>query len=99
MNAGVAEALYGLGSAIGVDDGPELPAAYLRLSAYLDVGDYLAVEAVGDIFQSVNRCEDAIKLYDQVPKTANIRRNADIQTGSCLAALDKPDEARRRSSA
>lgn len=92
VNAGVAEALYGLGSAIGVDDGPELPAAYLRLSAYLDPGDYLAIEAVGDIFQSVNRCEDAIKLYDQVPKTANIRRNADIQTGACLATLDKPDE-------
>ncbi|MEJ0012250.1 MAG: tetratricopeptide repeat protein [Bauldia sp.] len=95
VNSGVAEALYGLGSAIGVDDGPELPAAYLRLSAYLDVGDYLAVEAIGDIFQSVNRCEDAIKLYDQVPKTANIRRNADIQTGSCLATLDKPDEGAR----
>lgn len=92
VNGGVAEALYGLGSAIGVDDGPELPAAYLRLSAYLDVGDYLATEAIGDIFQSVNRCEDAIKLYDQVPRTAAIRRNADIQTGSCLAALDKPDE-------
>jgi Flp pilus assembly protein TadD len=92
VKAGVAEALYGLGSAIGTDDGPELPAAYLRLSAYLDTADYLETEAVGDVFQAVDRCEDAIKVYDQVPRTANIRRNADIQTGSCLAVLDKPDE-------
>ncbi len=34
--AGAAEALYGLGSAIGTDQGPELPAAYLRLATYLD---------------------------------------------------------------
>jgi tetratricopeptide (TPR) repeat protein len=93
--AGVAEALYGLGAAIGVDDGPELPAAYLRLSAYLDIRDALAVEAIGDVFQSVDRCEDALVLYDQVPRSAPIRRNADIQTGSCLAALDKPDEGAR----
>jgi tetratricopeptide (TPR) repeat protein len=93
--AGVAEALYGLGSAIGTDDGPELPAAYLRLSAYLDTSDYLAIEAVGDVFQEVDRCADAIKVYDLVPKTANIRRNADIQTGACLAVLDKPDEGAR----
>jgi tetratricopeptide (TPR) repeat protein len=90
--AGAAEALYGLGSAIGIDDGPELPAAYLRLSSYLDAGDYLSTMAIGDIFQAVDRCADAIKVYDTIPKAANIRRNADIQTGSCLASLDKPDE-------
>ena len=38
-----AEVLYGLGSAIGTDDGPELPAAYLRLAAYLDPTAYLAI--------------------------------------------------------
>ncbi|HVY20366.1 MAG TPA: tetratricopeptide repeat protein [Bauldia sp.] len=91
-NAGAAEALYGLGAAIGVDDGPELPAAYLRLSAYLDARDSLAVEAIGDVFQSIDRCQDAIPLYDKVPRSAPIRRNADIQTASCLASLDKPDE-------
>ena len=36
--AGAAEVLYGLGSAIGTDDGTELPAAYLQLAAYLDAG-------------------------------------------------------------
>ena len=33
---GVAEALYGLGSAIGTDGGPELPVAYLQLALYLE---------------------------------------------------------------
>jgi len=93
METGVAEALYGLGSAIGTDEGPELPAAYLRLSAYLDVGNYLSTVAVGDVFQSVKRCDEAIAVYDTVPKAANIRRNADIQTSVCLAQMEKPDEA------
>ncbi len=32
---GAAEVLYGLGAAIGADQGTELPAAYLHLSRYL----------------------------------------------------------------
>ncbi len=93
VSAGVAETLYGLGSLIGTDDGPEIAAAYLRLSSYLDVDGYLSTVALGDVFQAVERFEDAIAVYETVPKTAEVRRNADIQIGLCLAALKKPDEA------
>lgn len=90
---GAAEALYGLGSIIGTDDGPEIAAAYLRLSAYLNVDGYLSTVALGDVFQAVERFEDAIAVYETVPKTADVRRNADIQIGLCFAALKKSDEA------
>ena len=93
--AGVAEALYGLGSAIGVDDGPELPAGYLQLAAYLDPVNYLATMAIGDVWQSVQRYDDAIAVYDTVPATASLRRNADIEIGTCLLAENKPEEAIR----
>ena len=93
VEGGAAEALYGLGSAIGLDDGPELPAAYLRLSAYLDPTNYLTSIAIGDAFQGVQRCDEAIPIYDSVPKTTSLRRNADLQIGNCLVTLDKPDEA------
>ena len=49
--------------------------------------------ALGDVFQAVERCEDAIAIYETVPQTAAVRRNADIQIGLCLAALEKADEA------
>jgi len=91
--AGVAELLYGLGSAIGLDDGPELSAAYLRLSAYIDPKAYLVTMAIGDVFQSVGRCDEAIAIYETVPNTASLRRNADIQIGNCLQTLERPEDA------
>ena len=93
VEGGAAEALYGLGSAIGLDDGPELPAAYLRLAAYLDPTNYLTTMAIGDAFQGVQRCDEAIPIYDSVPKTTSLRRNADLQIGNCLVTQEKPDEA------
>ena len=91
--AGIAEALYGLGAAIGTDDGPELPAAYLRLSAYLDPTSTLTTMALGDVFLAVGRCQEAVAIYSTVPRSARIRRNADLQTGLCLEDLDKRDQA------
>jgi hypothetical protein len=66
--SGMADALFDIGLVIGTDDGPELPVAYLRLSTYLAVNDYTATVAMGDVFQSVGRCDEAIKLYEQVPE-------------------------------
>jgi tetratricopeptide (TPR) repeat protein len=91
--AGAAEALYGLGSAIGTDQGPELPAAYLRLATYLDPTADMAIMATGDVFQSAQRCDTAIPIYDSVAKSSPIRRNADLQIGHCLQRMDKPEEA------
>ena len=90
---GVAEALYGLGSAIGNDGGPELPIAYLRLALYLEPTLYLADMAIGDVLQAASRCDESIAAYELVPQTIALRRNADLQIAVCLQALDKPDEA------
>ncbi len=91
--AGVAEALYGLGSAIGADDGPELPIAYLQMATYLEPSLYLAEMAVGDILQAASRCDEAITAYQEVPKDAALRRNSDLQIANCLQVLNRPEEA------
>lgn len=90
---GVAEVLYGLGSAIGLEDGAELSAAYLRLAAYLAPDDHLITMAIGDAFQGVDRCADAIAVYESVPTTSSMRRNADIQIGACLQTMERYEEA------
>src|SRR5262249_54868397 len=64
---GVSEALYGLGSAIGADEGLELPSAYLRLALYLNPENHLADMVIGDLLQGAKRCDDAIALYKKVP--------------------------------
>jgi tetratricopeptide (TPR) repeat protein len=93
--AGIAELLYGLGSAIGLDEGPELSAAYLRLASYLDPDEALITIAIGDAFQGSERCLDAIEIYDAVPAGSRLRRNADLAIGSCLQILERYDDAIR----
>ena len=84
-DAGVAETFLDLGLIIGTDDGPELPASYLRLANYLDVGQYLATIAIGDVFESVGKCDEALKLYQAVPASAIMWRDAALEAGACLA--------------
>ena len=93
---GTAEVLYGLGAAIGTDEGTELPAAYLHLASFLDPSSELASMALGDLLFGAQHCEDAIAAYDTIPPTSILRRNADIQTGLCLDTLDRTDEAAKR---
>ncbi len=92
---GVAEALYGLGSAIGSDGGPELPMAYLQLALYLNPSLYLADMAIGDVLQAASRCDEATVAYGRVPETLALRRNADLQIASCLQDLGQPAKAVR----
>ena len=91
--AGAAEVLYGLGSAIGTDEGVELPAAYLQLAHYLDPDSYLPLLALADMLQVAQRCEDAIAIYARIPDASPLRPVADIQSGLCLDELDRVDEA------
>jgi tetratricopeptide (TPR) repeat protein len=91
--AGAAEVLYGLGSAIGTDEGVELPAAYLQLAHYLDPDSYLPLLALADMLQAAQRCEDATAIYARIPDASPLRPVADIQSGLCLDELDRVDEA------
>jgi tetratricopeptide (TPR) repeat protein len=90
---GAAEVLYGLGVAIGTDQGPELPAVYLRLAALLEPADDLTVLSLADVFQATGGCESAVRVYEKIPTTSPVRRNADLQTSNCYISLERADEA------
>ncbi len=89
---GVAEVLYGLGSAIGFEGGPELPAAYLQLAHFLKPQDDLITLATADVFQVSRKCEKAITIYRTIPPASKLRRNSQVQLGNCLEAMDRTDE-------
>jgi tetratricopeptide (TPR) repeat protein len=91
--AGGAELLYGLGSAIGTEDGIILAAIYLQLAHYLDPKVDVVTVALGELFQRVDRCEKAIDVFAKVPDNSPIRRNASIQSAMCLDSLGRSDEA------
>src|SRR5581483_10862574 len=80
-------------SAIGTDEGVELPAVYLQLAHYLDPDSYLPLLALADMLQAAQRCEEAISVYARIPESSVLRSVADIQSGLCLDELGRVDEA------
>ncbi len=90
--SGAAEVFYGLGAAIGTEEGAALAAGYLQLAHYLDAKNGLVDLALGDIFQRGEQCEKAIEVFGRVPETSSMFRDAAIQTGICLDTLGRTDE-------
>jgi tetratricopeptide (TPR) repeat protein len=93
--AGAAEVLYGLGASLSRRGGEDLSVVYLQLALYLQPGHSLALLSLADLYEAVKKPELAIKIYERVPPTSPLRRNAQIQLGLNLDALERTEEARK----
>jgi len=93
---GAAEALYEIGSSIGRRGGEDLALIYLRLALYLEPTHAMALLSLADLYDSLKKPELAIAIYDRIPPSSALHRNADIQIASDLDALDRTDEAKKR---
>jgi tetratricopeptide (TPR) repeat protein len=91
---GAAEALYGLGSALGRRGGEDLGLIYLQLSLYLAPTHPMALLALADLYEAVKKVELAINIYDRIPANSPMQRNAQIQRALGLDSLDRTDEAK-----
>jgi tetratricopeptide (TPR) repeat protein len=92
---GAAEALYGMGTWISRRGGEDLGLVYLQLALYLQPTHPLALIALADLYSAVKKPELAIKLYERVPATSPMRRNASIQLAIDLDGLDRTEESRK----
>jgi tetratricopeptide (TPR) repeat protein len=92
---GAAEALYGMGTFISRRGGEDLGLVYLQLALYLQPSHPLALIALADLYSAVKKPELAIKLYERVPVSSPMRRNANIQLAIDLDGLDRTEEARK----
>ncbi len=93
--AGAAEALYGLGASLGRRGGEDLGLVYLQLSLYLKPDHALALLSLADLYESLKKPDLAIKIYERVPASSPLHRNAAIQMASDLDALDRAAEAEK----
>ena len=96
---GAAEALYGLGAALGRRE-EELSLAnrglaYLQLALFLNPTNHLALLSLGDLYDAMKKPELAIAAYGKVPADSPIKRLADIQVAIDLDLLDRTDEAKK----
>jgi len=94
--AGAAEALYGLGASIGRRGGEDLALVYLQLALYLEPTHAMALLSLADLYESLKKPDLAIKIYDRIPPSSPLHRNAEIQIASDLDQLDRSDEAKKR---
>ena len=93
--AGAAEALYGLGASLGRRGGEDLGLVYLQLSLFLAPNHALALLSLADLYESLKKPELAIKIYERIPPTSPLHRNAAIQMASNLDSLERPDDAQK----
>jgi Flp pilus assembly protein TadD len=56
----------------------------------------MALLSLADLYDSLKKPELAIKVYDRIPASSALRRNAEIQVASDLDSLDRTDEAKKR---
>ncbi|MGH6712950.1 MAG: tetratricopeptide repeat protein [Bradyrhizobium sp.] len=91
--AGAAEALYGIGATLTRRGGEDLALVYLQLSLYLQPNHPLALLSLADLYESVKKPPMAIKIYERMPASSPLKRNAQIQLATNLDAADRSDQA------
>src|SRR6476620_4669642 len=91
--AGAAEALYGIGATLTRRGGEDLALVYLQLALYLQSNHPLALLSLADLYESVKKPQMAIKVYERMPASSPLKRNAQIQLATNLDAADRSDEA------
>src|ERR1700687_4944217 len=90
---GAAEALYGIGATLTRRGGENLALVYLQLALYLAPNHPLALLSLADLYESVKKPTMAIKVYERMPASSPLKRNARIQLATNLDAADRSDEA------
>jgi len=92
--SGAAEVFYGLGATLGRRGGEDLGLIYLQLALYLAPGHPMALLSLADLYESIKKPERAIKIYERVPASSPMYRNAQIQRALDLDSLDRTEEAK-----
>src|SRR5215472_12038388 len=87
--AGAAEALYGIGATLTRRGGEDLALVYLQLALYLQPSHPLALLSLADLYETVKRPQMAIKIYERVPASSPLKRNAQIQLATDLDAAER----------
>ncbi len=93
--AGAGEALYGLGASLGRRGGEDLGLVYLQLALHLAPNHPLALLSLADLYESIKKPDLAIGVYERIPQSSPLYRNAAIQMAANLDALDRGPEAEK----
>jgi tetratricopeptide (TPR) repeat protein len=91
--AGAAEFLYGIGSALGRDGGEDIAAMYLQMATHLDPAAELPLISLAGLQGQMKQYDKAIALLTRIPTASKLRPLADIQVGRYYTMLQNYGEA------
>jgi tetratricopeptide (TPR) repeat protein len=94
---GAAEALAGIGAAVGQEGGVEVASLYLRLSLYLDprTAGGLAALSLGNLLDASGQGEAAIEAFESIAPDAPFRALGVLRAALALDRMDRTEEAER----
>src|SRR4029079_9340200 len=75
--------------------GEDLGLVYLQLSLFLVPSHPLALLSLADLYETLKKPEMAIKVYERVPESSPLHRNAAMQIAATRHSLERTDEAKK----
>ncbi|MFZ3034822.1 MAG: tetratricopeptide repeat protein [Parvibaculum sp.] len=90
---GIAEALYGLGSALAQESGSDLAIVYLRLAIWMRPDFDVANTLLADTYEQKKLWQNAVDAYGKVTRSSPLYSNAQIQSAIDLDRLERQPEA------
>lgn len=91
---GMAEVFYGLGEALTGEGGVSIGVPYLQMALFIERQQPFALAALANAHETTKRYEEAIEVYDQIPKGSPLSVAIEIRKAFNLNSLDKVDEAK-----
>jgi tetratricopeptide (TPR) repeat protein len=89
---GAAEVLFVFGQ-LANRDAAELGLIYLNLALYLEPGHELALLTLADVQENFGQHDEAIGLYERLPKTSSFNEDVGLKIAANLAQADRMDDA------
>lgn len=91
---GMAEVFYGLGELLTGEGGLGMGILYLQMALYMEPQHQFALATLASAYETSRRYEDAIAVFDRIPKGTALQPAIEIRKALDLNSLDKVDEAK-----
>ncbi|GLS24059.1 hypothetical protein GCM10007874_70800 [Labrys miyagiensis] len=89
---GSADILISVAAGIAKQGGADYAVVFYRLALYLDGNNPNALIGLAELYSDLKQAEIAQQLFQAVPPSSPLKRNAEIELASTLDELDKTDE-------
>lgn len=91
---GMAEVFYGLGELLTGEGGLGMGILYLQMALYMQPQHEFALATLASAYESSRRFDDAIAVFDRIPKGTALQPAIEIRKALDLNSLDKVEEAK-----